>query len=93
MATERCTVFWALTSEGDDPKMSASNRSVLQKAYRVILADPSITTSERLKAANKLWRIVASTKKGKPRGRPFPKGTPKNDGGTHRLEDILTTIQ
>ncbi len=74
--------------------MSASNRSVLQKAYRVILTDPSITSSERLKAANNLWRIVASTKKGKPRGRPFPKGAAKRESDTrHRLDDLLTTIQ
>jgi hypothetical protein len=74
--------------------MSASNRSVIQKSCRSILGDQRITAAERLKATTILWRLEASAKKGKPRGRPFPKASAKRDGGTNqRLEEILATIQ
>jgi len=72
--------------------MSASNRSVLP--CRSLLADPSITSSERMKAASMLWRLVASTKRGKPRGWPFAKRPAKKENDSrHLLESILSEIQ
>ena len=68
------------------PSMSASNRSVIQKACRSILADRPTTPSDLLKATTILWRLEASAKKGRPRGRPFQRRQPRRKAAHQRLE-------
>jgi len=47
-----------------------------------------------MKAASMLWRLVASTKRGKPRGWPFAKRPAKKENDSrHLLESILSEIQ
>jgi hypothetical protein len=56
--------------------MAASITRIIRKALPEIIQSKDATTGERLEACKLLWKIRASTTKGKPRGRAFlPKAT------------------
>jgi hypothetical protein len=73
--------------------MAASIKRIIRKALPEIIQSKDATTGERLEACKLLLKILASTTKGKPRGRAFPqKATDGSNDSKDCLERILSAV-
>jgi len=75
--------------------MAASIKRIIRKALPEIIQSKDATTGERLEACKLLWKIGASTMKGKPRGRAFTKkvtGEGEAKNSRERLARILAGV-
>jgi hypothetical protein len=71
--------------------MAASIKRIIRKALPEIIQSKDATTGERLEACRLLWKIRASTTKGKPRGRAFTKKV-SGEGEAKNSEERLARI-
>jgi hypothetical protein len=75
--------------------MAAAIKRIIRKALPEIIQSKDATTGERLEACRLLWKIRASSTKGKPRGRAFSKkasGEGEAKNSQERLARILAGV-